>query len=217
MIAKPALHEQADDFLPFLLTLFVFILALNLSAIVPLASITPVLGLPMIGGGPTGIPTVCAALAATILLTIVGYGLWRAAARCRQNRAWPMWACVLLSPLVWAGGLGPHLPGIGGKLMVVPLAVMELIGAIAKCFALMVRLAANMLAGHILLAMLMIFLLQTGAKVLQAQVLYFGVSALCVAAGVAASVLHLLVAGLQAYVFTFLSAMFLGLYVEPAH
>jgi F0F1-type ATP synthase membrane subunit a len=62
----------------------------------------------------------------------------------------------------------------------------------------------------------MTFTLQTAARALEAQALLFGVSILCILASVAVTILDLLVAGLQAYIFSFLTAMFLGLYAEPS-
>ena len=224
MIARPAMHDRADAYVPYLLTLFCFVLGLNLFGMIPLEPVTKWLGGSVgwlagrpIGGTATSIPTVCAGLAATTLLTIVACGLWRAARRKHEHDHWPMWVCLGLSPLLWLKGLSPEIPGPVGDLLLVPLALLELIGAAAKCFALMIRLAANMLAGHVLLAVLMMFAMQTASSALQTHPLFFGVSILCVLGGVAATILDLLVACLQAYIFTFLTAMFLGLYVEPSH
>ncbi len=61
MIARPASHEKADAQLPFLLTMFVYILSLNLLGMVPLEPIAHVLNVPKIGHTATGIPTVCTA------------------------------------------------------------------------------------------------------------------------------------------------------------
>ncbi len=93
----------------------------------------------------------------------------------------------------------------------------ELVGAGAKGFALMIRRAANMIAGHVLLAVLMMFALGAVSNAIHVRMLYLGVSAMCVLGSVAVTVLDLLVSCLQAYIFNFLTAMFLGLYVEPSH
>jgi F-type H+-transporting ATPase subunit a len=216
MIARPALRERAYAFLPYLLTLFVFILALNLFGMIPLRTLTPLAGLPPIGGGSTTIVTVCAALAGTTLLAILGFGLWSAAVRCREQRGWPMPACVLISPVLWFASLSPPLPGLMGKIMLVPLALLELVGAVAKCFALMVRLVANMVAGHVLLAVLAMLGLMAVRQAL-GNAMFIGIGAVVIAASGLAQLLDLLVAGLQAYGFTLLTAMFLALYVEPEH
>jgi F-type H+-transporting ATPase subunit a len=84
----------------------------------------------------------------------------------------------------------------------------ELIGVISKPFALTIRLFANITAGHIIILSLvsLIFIFKTVliAPVSVAFVLFM-------------SVLELLVAALQAYVFTLLSALFIGLALEEPH
>lgn len=84
----------------------------------------------------------------------------------------------------------------------------ELIGVIAKPFALMIRLFANITAGHIIILSLVsiIFIFENA-----------GWAGLSVPFGLFMSVLELLVAALQAYVFTMLSALFIGMAVEEAH
>ncbi len=95
-----------------------------------------------------------------------------------------------------------------------PLGLLEMLGVLAKCMALMIRLFANMLSGHTLLAVMMMFILQA----LETQVVrVFYIGPFCIAASVAVEVMELLVAGLQAYIFAFLTATFLALYVETSH
>jgi len=215
MIARQALHDKAYDFLPYLLTLFVFLLGNNLLSIVPLESLTQLIGLPLAGAAPTAIASVCVALGLTTLVTILLMGLKKQALRCRHTRGWPILMCYAASPFLWAISLSPPISGTIGRIMSLPLAILELIGVFAKCFALMVRLFANMMAGHVLLGVLMMFILQTLSGFLrEATPHVFYVAPLCILGSVAASILELLVAGLQAYIFTFLTAMFLGLYVE---
>lgn len=222
-IATPALGEKAKQFLPFLLTLFVFVLGMNLSGLVPLSAVSawatdhrfPV------GHTPTSILTVCAALASVAMFAIMGTGLWKAA--CHSKLPLPL--ALLISPLLWFARLAPHIPGVLGKVLLVPLALLELIGVVAKCFALMVRLFANMVAGHIMLAVLMMFILQTLLATYETaldatvanEIHFFYVAPICVVGSVLVDLMELLVAGLQAYIYTFLTAMFLGLYGEPTH
>jgi len=107
----------------------------------------------------------------------------------------------------------PHgLPGGpgGAVLKVVLLAVLtpiELIGKLAKPFALAVRLFANMTSGHVLVLALigLTFLFQSYTVGLGASVLATGVL-----------LLELFVAFLQAYVFTLLTSVFIGL-MREAH
>jgi F-type H+-transporting ATPase subunit a len=218
MIARPALHERAYEHLPFLMTLFVFVLGMNLLGIVPLEELSKLAHMPIIGHTATAIPTVCAALASLALMKIVFSGLGAHARKWHRTRGWPVAMCWAASPLLWFAGLAPQVPGVTGKLLTPALAAFELIGVLSKCFALMVRLMANMLSGHTLLAVMLLFvfmgvqaLVQTGSP----NVIVVGPAA--VAGSVVVNVLELLVAGLQAYIFTFLTAMFLGLYTAEAH
>ncbi len=102
-----------------------------------------------------------------------------------------------------------------GPLWMAPLLVpVEIIGLIAKVFALAVRLFANMIAGHILLAVLLSFIMAAGAK---STGLGLGVGVLVVAGSVAINFLELFVAFLQAFIFTFLTTLFIGMSVVFHH
>lgn len=96
------------------------------------------------------------------------------------------------------------MPGVPLPLKPI-LAVIELVGVLTKPFALMVRLFANITAGHIIILSLfsIIFVFKDAA--------WAGLSA---PLGLFMNVLELLVAFLQAYVFTMLSALFIGQAVE---
>ena len=84
----------------------------------------------------------------------------------------------------------------------------ELIGVISKPFSLMVRLFANITAGHIIILSFisLIFIFQSVA-----------IAPLSIAFGLFINVLELLVAILQAYIFTLLTAMYIGGAVEEHH
>ena len=84
----------------------------------------------------------------------------------------------------------------------------ELIGIITKPFALMIRLFANITAGHIIvLALISIIFINK-------NVAWGGLS---VPMALFISVLELLVAFLQAFLFAMLSSLFIGAAVEEAH
>ncbi len=94
----------------------------------------------------------------------------------------------------------------------VPIPIMplvELLGVFTKPFALMVRLFANMLAGHMIILVLvgLIFIFQSmmGAGVAS------GVSVVSVAFSIFMLLLDVLVSFIQAYVFTMLSSIFIGM------
>jgi F-type H+-transporting ATPase subunit a len=91
----------------------------------------------------------------------------------------------------------------------------EIVGMFTKPFALMIRLFANILAGHAIVLGLtcMIFItVSLGAA------MNTGMSILSIIMTIFIDVVELLVAFIQAYVFTMLSAVFIGLsQVEPHH
>ncbi|WP_165064302.1 F0F1 ATP synthase subunit A [Paludisphaera rhizosphaerae] len=82
--------------------------------------------------------------------------------------------------------------------------VIELMGLLIKHLVLAVRLFANMFAGHVVLAVILGFIVAAQGW------LFYLVAPASVAGVVALSLLELFVAFLQAYVFTFLSAIFIG-------
>lgn len=99
------------------------------------------------------------------------------------------------------------MPGVPAPMKVI-LAPIELLGTIIKPFSLMIRLYANITAGHVVLmsiiGMMFIFKNWIGSP------LSFGLA-------FALSLLELLVAALQAYIFTMLSALYFGAAVEEDH
>jgi F-type H+-transporting ATPase subunit a len=100
-------------------------------------------------------------------------------------------------------------PDVPLFLKVIPLMpVIEIIGLFTKPFSLMIRLFANILAGHVMLlgVVAVVFLTAKLGVGMNA-----GLSVISILFGVFLDVLELLVAFLQAYVFTMLSAVFIGL------
>ncbi|MCB1102315.1 MAG: F0F1 ATP synthase subunit A, partial [Kiritimatiellae bacterium] len=82
----------------------------------------------------------------------------------------------------------------------------EFIGLFIKAIALTIRLFANMLAGHIVILSLVGLVAVYGAAAAPAIVMAVGIY-----------LLKVFVALLQAYIFTLLSAIFIGQMVHPAH
>ena len=91
----------------------------------------------------------------------------------------------------------------------------EIFGVFTKPFALMIRLFANITAGHITILSLisLIFMVQSQAGDGAA----WGVAPLSVLFVLFIYLIELLVAFLQAYIFTLLSAVFIGLAVSEDH
>ncbi len=96
-----------------------------------------------------------------------------------------------------------HLIPEGVPVFLAPIiAINEFISLFSKPFALMIRLFANMLAGHIVIFVILYL-------VIMFQKLFLGVFTVPVA--LAVSLLEIFVCLLQAYIFTFLSAIFVGM------
>ncbi|MCX8112807.1 MAG: F0F1 ATP synthase subunit A [Bacteroidia bacterium] len=99
------------------------------------------------------------------------------------------------------------------KIFLMPL---ELIGVFTKPFALMMRLFANIFAGHLMMLSVigLIFIL---ASVFQSVAAGLGVALFSVLLGLFVMALETIVAILQAYIFTMLTAVFLGAALEESH
>jgi F-type H+-transporting ATPase subunit a len=76
-------------------------------------------------------------------------------------------------------------------------------------------LFANMFAGHMVLATILLFIVAVGNEGF--NLLWPFVTVASVLGVVALSLLELFVAFLQAYIFTFLTALFMGMALHPAH
>jgi len=131
-------------------------------------------------------------------------------------------AAVSLGAQQWAGisthGLRGHLrrlvpPGLPVWLLPIMVPV-EVLGIFTKPFALMVRLFANMLAGHMVVTTLLLLI-----PLLASIRPLFGWAAAPVSLSLALfiMVLEILVAFIQAYIFTLLTAIFIGLYAGSEH
>lgn len=189
-VIKPLLGHETTKFIPYLWTLFFFILFTNLLGLLPLDVLTGHFGGLNHGHGVFGTATsnfwVTGTLAVITFLVVQISGL-------RANGV---------------GGWAHHFLG-GAPWYIAPIMVpVEFMGMLIKPFALAVRLAANMTAGHILLAVIIGFVpaafaaMGTGGG--------FLIGAISVVSAVAIMCLELFVAFLQAYLFTFLTALFIS-------
>jgi F-type H+-transporting ATPase subunit a len=115
-------------------------------------------------------------------------------------------------------GVGGHFKNLvppGLPLWLLPIMIpVEILSMFTKPFALMIRLFANMLAGHMVITALLL-LIPLMATISTA----FGVAVIPVSLGLALFImlLEILVAFIQAYIFTLLTAIFIGMYAHPAH
>jgi F-type H+-transporting ATPase subunit a len=190
-IARPNLGgehhpEEADKYVPFLWTLFLFILFCNLLGMFPFA------------GSPTASIYMTGGLAICAFFAIHGA------------------AVVKMGPLQYVKSLWPHIdvPYVGWAFSLM-IFVIELAGSFIKSGVLAVRLFANMFAGHLVLAFLIFFIFLAGQ--VGNYYLWGGVTIASVLGVTALSLLELFVAFLQAYVFVFLTALFMGMALHPEH
>lgn len=177
-IAKENIGEaKYKKFVPFLLSIFFFILVLN------------ILGLTPLGFNVTG------NIAVTLVLALVT--LFVTLKSANKN--------------YWGHIFNPPVPGALKPLMI----PIEIVGIFTKPFALMIRLFANITAGHIVILSLisLIFVAQAGSGTGMA----WAVSPAAFALTLFIFVLEVLVAFLQAYIFTLLTALFVGMSVEEHH
>jgi F-type H+-transporting ATPase subunit a len=172
-VAKPNIGHDFARFMPFLLTIFFFILINNLLGLIPIFP-----G----GANVTGniATTFILALFTLIVVNVNG------------------------NKYYWKHVFAPDVP----KWMYIIMIPVELIGIISRPFALMVRLFANITAGHIIVLSLisLIFIFKTLA-----------IAPVSVGFVIFMDVLELLVAFLQAFIFTLLSALFIGMAIEEHH
>ncbi len=113
----------------------------------------------------------------------------------------------------WKDILWPDVPIFLKAIPIMP--VIEILGMFTKPFSLMIRLFANMLAGHIMLLSVIALIFLSAAM---GPVLNGSLTVIAALFGVFLDCLELLVAFLQAYVFTMLSSVFIGLaHQKPAH
>ncbi len=174
-IAKPTIGHGYERFLPYLLTVFFFILTCNFLGLIPY------------GATATSNISVTATLA-TISFAVIQLG------------------GIFKNGLFgYFKGLIPH--GIPFWLLPIML-VVEILGLFTKPFALAIRLFANMTAGHIVILALigLIFILRT----------YFVVP-VSISFALFIFLLEILVALIQAYIFTMLSSLFIGMAVHQEH
>jgi F-type H+-transporting ATPase subunit a len=182
-VARPAIgRHDADRFLPFLWTLFFFILFCNLLGMLPWA------------GSPTGSLSVTGAMAVIAFFTVIGGGM-------RKIGLIHFWKS-LVPPM--------ELPLVLGVALVPLIFVIEVVGLLIRHFVLAVRLLANMFAGHLVLAVIVAFIADVAG-----MYVWYAVAPASVFGAVAMSLLELFVAFLQAYIFVFLSALFIGMALHP--
>jgi F-type H+-transporting ATPase subunit a len=202
-IAKPGLHDDADKYVPFLTTMFLFVFVVNLLGM-----------LPFLGSATASIAvTFALALVSFIVIHVSGIQEMGAGGYLKS-----------FIPHIHVEG-GPAIR-LMGKLITVGMAFLEYATAFIRLAVLAIRLFANMLAGHTALFVIMFFIQYVSRPISDPMGgylheapswLYYVITPLSVVLSLALSCLELFVAGLQAFVFTLLTAIFIGLAKHPAH
>lgn len=183
-VAKPSIGKRYEQFMPYLLTVFFFIWINNMLGLVPIFP----------GGA-----NVTGNIAVTMVLALFTFTI----TTIRGNKNY--WKHIV------------NTPGVPVWLKVPPLPIMpiiETLGIFIKPFVLMVRLFANITAGHIIALGFLTLIFLFGE--LNAYIGY-SVSVVSIFFIMFMTLLELLVAFIQAYVFTFLSALYFGMAVEEHH
>jgi F-type H+-transporting ATPase subunit a len=192
---RPLLGDRTDRFMPILWSFFFFILFNNLLGLIPLLDLAMLVGpaewkaehRAPIGGTATQNIFVTASLAIVAAIVINLAGLKE----------------------LGVGGYVKHLTG-GAPWYLWPLMIpIEIMGTVIKPVALAIRLFANMTAGHILMAVLFGFA-GAGLVAIDNAIVGGSVTLISSIAAVAIYFLELFVAFLQAFVFTFLTTVFIG-------
>lgn len=201
-IVVPGVGEKdANRYLPYMTTLFLFIFVMNLMGLIPFL------------GSPTASIMVTGALAVISFVVIHAAGL-------EGNHG----VAGYLKTFI------PHIHIEGGRVMkglglaiTIGMALLEYLTAFIRATVLAVRLFANMLAGHTVLFMLLFFIALVANPEYQIEVakgkdwLFWGVMPFSVVMVTLLTLLELFIAGLQAFIFTFLTAVYIGLAKHPPH
>ena len=177
-IVKPNIGKNYNKYLPYLLTLFFFILVNNLLGLLP------------------GSANVTGNIAVTLVLSLITLVVTNLSG----NKSY------------WGHIFNP--PGVPLALMPIMIPI-EIVGIFTKPFALMIRLFANISAGHIIILSLisLIFMAQSGLGNIAA----WSLSPVAVVFVLFMDLIEVLVAFLQAYIFTLLTSLFIGLATVDHH
>ncbi|MFN3240230.1 MAG: F0F1 ATP synthase subunit A [Planctomycetota bacterium] len=183
--------EEGRQWAPFFMFMFFFIVFMNVIGLIPSAGH----GFPLAIYTATGTPYVTGALAVITLLMMLGCGI-------KKNGA-----------VGFFKGLVPH----GLPLPLIPIMfLIEVVSLLVKPFALTIRLFANMLAGHLVIASAigLIFLF---ARLQEGAATSYLTAIPCFGMAVFIYIIEAFITLLQAYIFTFLSINFIHQSIHQDH
>ncbi len=175
-VGKSNLGHKYEKYMPYLLTVFFFILICNIFGLVP------------------GSANVTGNIAFTLVLGVISF------------------VAILLSTNshFWAHIFNPPVPGFVKPILL----IVEFLGIFTKPFALIVRLFANMVAGHMIITCLIMMIFIFSKLSIVAGV---GFAPISLGFTVFIYVIEILVAFIQAFIFTNLTAVFIGQAFEGEH
>ena len=177
-VAKPNLGHKYEKYLPYLLTVFFFILILNIFGLIP------------------GTANVTGNIAFTVVLGVISFIVTLAS----SNKHY------------WMHIFNPPGVPLGVKFILVPV---EFLSMFLKPFSLIIRLFANMVAGHIIIICLVSLIFIFGEKMGAGA--GWGASPLAIGFTIFIYFIEVLVAFLQAFIFTTLTAVLIGSAIEGDH
>jgi F-type H+-transporting ATPase subunit a len=180
-VAKRKAGHPADKYLPYIWSVFFFILICNLLGAIPWM------------GSPTGHLWVTGVLAVCTFVVVVQAGMSAVGAvafwKMVPKMDLPFALALFLVPLMW---------------------VIEFVGLIIKHGVLAVRLFANLMAGHTVIAVILMFIADVAGTSF-----FYVVAPASVLGQVGIGLLELFVAFLQAYVFVYLATVFISIASHP--
>lgn len=175
-VGKPNLGHKYEKYMPYLLTVFFFILINNLVGLIP------------------GTANVSGNIAFTAMLGVISF----------------IYILFSTNGHYWGHIFNPPVP-MGVKPIMIPV---EILGIFTKPFALIIRLFANMISGHIIILSFIILIFIFGAM---NAALGWGTSPFFVLLAVFIYLIEVLVAFIQAFIFANLTAVFIGQAFEGGH
>jgi F-type H+-transporting ATPase subunit a len=201
--------KWVDVWTPLILTFFLFILCSNAIGLIPIFEVLAVLDRAVLHTGPESLinrlvhggTTTTGNFNVTAALATISFGAIIIAGT-RAHGFLKHWKNIVPHGLHWAI-----------YIMLIPI---EVLGMFVKPFALTMRLAANMTGGHIAILTILSFVFIIAGLFGRAGGLGVGL-AVSVPLAVAVSGLEIIVVLVQAYVFTLLSAVFIGMAIHADH
>lgn len=176
-VAKPNLGNKYEKYLPYILTVFFFILINNIFGLIP------------------GSANVTGNIAFTVVLGLISF------------------IVILFSSNkhYWGHIINPPGIPLGVKFILVPV---EILSVFIKPFALIIRLFANMVAGHIIIICLIsLIFIFAGLN----QYAGWGTTVFSIGFTIFIYFIEILVAFIQAFIFSMLTAVFVGQAFETGH